>query len=264
MTVLRFCVRAALTSIRGEMQYRANFILSVVFGLLFQTIGFVSVAVILSRFDEVGGWSLWEVAFLYGLRLSAHGLWLVSGNQISRFDQMIQHGEWDRYLLRPVPLWAQLVCINFRLPPFADMLSGIALLIVAANKIDISLDAARFAFLVLAIASGAMIDGGLQVLAASFAFRHLESMPIRVILDDFQWRFGSYPLDIFRAPIRLSLTWIVPVAFMAWIPASLLLGKPLPFPDILGWLTPVVGVIVWSIALTVFRAQSRHYASTGH
>ncbi len=266
MRLARICWHTALASIRGEMQYRSSLIMSLLFGFLFQSIGFIFVAVVLTRFEAVGGWGLWEVGLLYGIRLSAHGLWTVSMNQLFRFDQMIQQGEWDRFLVRPVPVWAQLMFTEFRIPPLGDFLSGVVLLAIALSPVGIDWHPALVVFLLLAIVSGALIDGAFQLGAAAFAFRFLETLPIRIVFDDLQGRFGSYPMSVFDRPWRIFLTWVIPMAFMAWIPSTVLLGRTaeLPFPEWIAWTSPLIGCGLMTIAIGLFVRQSRHYQSAGH
>lgn len=266
MTLLSICWHTSLASIRGEMQYRTSFIMSLLFGFLFQSIGFIFVAVVLTRFDAVAGWGLWEVGLLYGIRLTAHGLWTISMNQLYRFDRTVQEGGWDRYLIRPMPLWAQLMFTQFRIPPLGDFLSGLILLIASLTRVDIAWTPLLVLFLPLAIVGGALIDGAFQLGTAAFAFRFLDTLPLRIVFDDFQSRFASYPMTIFNRPMQAFLTWIVPMAFMAWIPATVLLHRTaeLPFPGWVAWLSPLIGAILMTIAVTLFRHQSRNYQSAGH
>jgi len=266
MDLLRICGHTMLASIRGEMQYRASFVMSVLFGLLFQSVGFIFVAVVLTRFDAVAGWGLWEVALLYGIRLTAHGIWTLTVNQLYRFDRMVQDGTWDRYLIRPMPLWSQLMFTQFRTTPIGDFASGFVLLIVALVRVDIAWTPERVLFLPLAILGGALIDGAFQLGTAAFAFRFLDTLPLRIVFDDFQGRFASYPMTIFDRPLRNFLTWIVPMAFMAWIPSTVLLGRTaeLPFPGWVAWLAPVIGVALMWLAVWIFRRESRQYQSAGH
>ena len=58
----------AAAYIRGQMEYRFNFVVSVVMGLVYQLTGFVFVWVLIVRFSDLGGWTLGEIAFLYGLQ----------------------------------------------------------------------------------------------------------------------------------------------------------------------------------------------------
>ena len=39
---------------------------------------------------------------------------------------------------------------------------------------------------------------------------------------------GRYPVDIYRRPIRLGLTYIIPLAFITTFPAAALVGKSSP------------------------------------
>ena len=266
MTLLSICWHNALASIRGEMQYRASFILSLLFGFLFQMIGFIFVAVVLTQFDAVAGWGLWEVGLLYGIRVTSHGLWVVSMNQLFRFDVMVQEGEWDRYLIRPLPIWAQLMFTQFRIPPLGDLLSGLFLLGYALPRVEIEWNMILVVFFLLAVVGGALIDGAFQLGAAAFAFRYLETLPMRIVFDDLQGRFASYPVTIFDRPLRAFMTWIVPMAFMAWVPSTVLLGRTeeLPFPAWIAWFSPLIGFALITGAVFLFVQQSRNYQSAGH
>lgn len=266
MTLASICLHSALTAIRGEMQYRVSFLIQVLFGVVFQTVGFVFVAVVLTRFEAVGGWGLWEVGLLYGIRLLGHGLWVLVMNQLFRFDQIVQEGEWDRYLIRPMPLWSQLMFTQFRIAPLGDFISGLALLAFAASRVDVDWTIGKTGFLILAVVGGGLIDGAFQLGAAAFAFRYLETMPLRVVFDDLQGRFASYPMTIFDRPLRAFMTWIVPMAFMAWIPTTVLLGRAeeLPFPAWVAYLSPLIGFVLMAAVIRLFQTMSRQYQSAGH
>jgi ABC-2 type transport system permease protein len=73
-------------------------------------------------------------------------------------------------------------------------------------------------------------------------------------------------MGIFDRPLRSFLTWIVPMAFMAWLPATVLLGRTaeLPFPAWVAWLSPLVGVALIAAAIWLFLALSKQYQSAGH
>ncbi len=76
-------VRAGL---REEMQFRANFLVEVAFGLVYQTIGFAFIWVVLGKFQAIGGWTLQEVTLLYGIQLMGMpcGRWRSPASSMSR------------------------------------------------------------------------------------------------------------------------------------------------------------------------------------
>ena len=265
MTLARLCLKMSITSLKGQMQYRLSFLLDVIFGLFVQASGLLFVAIVLSQFDSMAGWMGWEIALIYGMRLTAHGIWTFCANQMYRFDQIIQNGEWDRYLLRPIPVWSQFMFSQMRLPVIIDLLLGITTLSVAIYHLDIDWAFPRVAFLVVSIMAGAMLDGGIQLFLASFTFKFMETLPIRVVFDQAQDRFANFPMTIYERPLQVLLTWVVPLAFMAWIPAAMILGKSdtLPIPTIVGYAAPIVGVAVFFMSVSAFKNQSRGYQSSG-
>src|SRR5205085_926738 len=83
----------------GQMEYRFNFVVSVVMGLVYQLTGFVFVWVLIVRFSDLGGWTLGEIAFLYGLRLLLHALrGICFGNVGREMEWLVRFGEFDRML----------------------------------------------------------------------------------------------------------------------------------------------------------------------
>ena len=51
---------------RSAMQYRASLIAEIIGNLLITGLDFVAIALLLTRFQGIAGWTLPEVAFLYG------------------------------------------------------------------------------------------------------------------------------------------------------------------------------------------------------
>lgn len=110
-----------------------------------------------------------------------------------------------------------------------------------------------------------MLDGAFQLGPAALTFRTLESWPLRMFFDDVFSRFGSYPASMFNRSTRSILLWVIPVAFMAWAPATVLLDRTaeLPFPPWGAWASPLAGVVFLTIATLLFIHESRKYQSAG-
>jgi ABC-2 type transport system permease protein len=250
-------------SIRGQMQYRLNFVIGVLSGLFFQGIGIVFVWAILETFTSLGGWSFTEIALLYGLRLTAHGLYLTFFSNFFSIDEMVREGRYDRLLVRPIHPLLQLMFSEFRITVLGDLLGGIAILAAALSLHEIDWTPAKVLLIVGAIVGGAMIDGAFQILPASFAFRYIETWPARVIFDDIFSRFGNYPANIFGYVTERMLTFFIPLAFVAWLPAATLLHKPTYLPSWAGWLSLPIGITVFATAILMFIRNSRQYQSSG-
>jgi ABC-2 type transport system permease protein len=76
-----------------------------------------------------------------------------------------------------------------------------------------------------------------------------------------QW----YPIDIFGKAFRVIVTGLIPVAFMNYYPALMLLDKldrESPWWW-LGYMSPIVALLLVGITAGVWRLALRRYSSSG-
>ncbi|MGW7292447.1 ABC transporter permease [Streptomyces xiamenensis] len=265
MTFVRTYLLLATAAYRAQLQYRSNLLLTLAGGVAYQGTGLLFLWVITARFGDLGGWSMAEIAFLYGMRVTAHGLLVVPTSQLHHLDVAIRTGEFDRYLVRPAGVLTQLLCRQVHLPTLGDLATGIAVLVLAAGPAGFSATPAALLYLVLALIGGAMVEGALQLACASFSFRMLSNLALRGLIDDLMNTFGGYPLKAFPDAARLALTYLVPVAFVAYLPAGVLLDRTDGL-HVTAWLAygaPLAGPLLYAAAYALWRGQLRHYAGSG-
>jgi ABC-2 type transport system permease protein len=265
MHTISTCWALVTASIRGEMQYRFNFLIEIGFGLLWQSLGYVFVLIVIGRFDAIGSWTLSEVTLLYSIRLAGHALWSVSFSRILSIDYLVQQGEYDRILLRPLPAMLQLMFGAFRVAVLGDVLGSIVLLTIAINSVEIDWTLTKAAFLVAAIIGSGAIDGAFQLGPGALTFRFLDTGSLRGNFEYLFTQFGAYPLSILERKARFVLTFVIPMAFVAWIPGAVLLDRTdeLPVPSWMAWMSPLLGVVLLVLASWVFLRESRQYQSSG-
>jgi ABC-2 type transport system permease protein len=77
---------------------------------------------------------------------------------------------------------------------------------------------------------------------------------------------GNFPLRIFNAGARFAFTFLLPLAFVAYLPTTVLIGRTgeLSVPVWLAFLAPLAGVLLFLAAYRLWRYQIRFYASSGH
>jgi ABC-2 type transport system permease protein len=251
---------------RAELQYRGNLLLMILGGLAFQIVGLAFIGTVLYRFGNISGWELPEVTFLYGLRLTAHGLWLVPFGQVGIIDIVVRQGEFDRYLVRPANPLVQLLTRRVEFTAFGDLAGGVVLLGIASVWADVDWSPLAVGYLVFAIVGGALIELSAQLFCAAGAFRMLSTLGPRVVVDQIFNTLGHYPMHIFGAGVRFGLTFALPLAFVAYVPATVLLGREgeLSIPHWLAVAAPLVGAMLFAGAYRVWARQIRHYSSSGH
>ena len=252
--------------LKGELQYRLNFVMWVVMGVIYQLTGFAFIWVLLSRFQHLAGWSLGEVAFLYGLRLLGHGLQLFAFGYIHMLEVHVREGRFDRFLVRPVPVLLHLVVSRFPVGAIGDFGSGVVLFLVATSLVAVDWSPTALAFVGLAVVGAALLEAGLKLMVASLSFRFLSTRSLVFVVDDVFNNFGNYPLKIFGGVTQFFLTFGIPVAFIAYFPAAVLLGRTgeLAVSPVLAYAAPLAGAFVFGLALLVWRHELPRYQSAGH
>ena len=267
MTVLRICLSLVAANVRGELQYRTNFLVMMLTGLVWDGTSFAVIWVTLSRFHTIGGWTLGELAFLYGLLLfeSSISTLIFSFSQGSMFEWLVREGQFDRYLVRPLPLLLQLITSRLHVPILGSMLGGITLCLVANTMVHIDWSPAALAYLLLAMVGCCLLQSGIYLLVDSLAFRFLGTGMLFAMIGDFS-KYGNYPLKIYAVSLRFFLTFVFPLAFMGYFPAAVLLNHTaeLSVPAIVAYLAPLVGVIWFIPSYLLFQHEVRNYQSAGH
>lgn len=79
-------------------------------------------------------------------------------------------------------------------------------------------------------------------------------------------RHRAYPLSIFGSVLAWVFTFLVPLAFVAYLPATVLLDRTaeLQVTPLLAYVAPLAGVIWLAVAVGVFNSQVGSYQSAGH
>lgn len=257
--------RYAILSLRGQMQYRASFLLWSVGQFFGIAIEFVGIWALFDRFGSLRGWSLAEVALLFGMVNVAFALAESFGRGFDTFSGMVKSGEFDRVLLRPRPTALQIAGQEFQFLRVGRLLNGIIALAWGAASLGVVWTMPKALLLVAAILSGACVFYGLFVLQATLCFWTVESLEIMNTVTYGGTETAQYPLTIYRPWFRWFFTFVIPLATMNYIPASALLGREaaLGVPLWLPWLSPLVGVAFLLVSLQVWRLGERRYVSTG-
>jgi ABC-2 type transport system permease protein len=236
--------------LRGALQYRANFVIWIVMGIVYQSTGFIFIWVLLSRFTVLAGWSLGEIAFLYGVRLLAHGLNLLAFGYLHRIEYLVRRGEMDRFLVRPVPVLFHVIIDRFPVGAIGDFGGGVAIFIAANVMVGIAWTPVALGYLVLAVIGGALIEAGIKLVIASLCFRWLSTRALVFLVDDLFSNFGNYPLRIFGGTIQFLLTFALPVAFIAYFPAAVLLGRTAELS-----VAPAIAYLLWRHELPQYQSS---------
>lgn len=250
------------------MQSKVDFLLGL-FGFFFtQIAGIMFLYLVFEQIPDLQGWTLEQLIFIYGFaqiprgidHLFTDNIWLISW-------RMIINGDFDRYMLRPMNLLFQVISEKLQPDALGELLVGTILVVRAITKGVVVLDGMRILLFFLSIVAGALIYTAIKLIFASMAFWVKMSGPFLQVAYNMA-DFAKYPTEIYAKGVRFTITWVLPFAFVAYLPAGYFLGKEVFFGRLNG--AGLIG-IEWGIAVLfillgygLFQKGTRIYESAGN
>lgn len=251
--------------IRSTMAYRVSFALTVLGGLLVTGLDFVAILLMFSRIDALGGYALPEVAFLYGLSATAFGFADLAIGSMDRLGRRVRDGTLDTLLVRPAPLLAQVAADRFALRRVARITQGVLVLSYGIAASDIAWTPLKVLLMPVMLVSGAVIFCAVFVAGAAFQFVAQDASEVQNAFTYGGTTLLQYPPTVFGKELVRGVTFVLPLAFVNWVPAAYVLGRPYPLglPEWAAFAPPLVAVVCCALAGVAWRAGLRSYRSTG-
>ncbi|MEV0083704.1 ABC-2 family transporter protein [Saccharopolyspora sp. NPDC050642] len=265
----RRCARIAARMTRlnfvARSHYRGDFLIAIACGVLWQTSVVAFVGVVLSRFTGFGGWTTGALVLSVGMRLLSHGLFVMFFGRITMLGMLVQEGMVESYLTRPLPVLLQVLLSSFSVTSIGDLLAGGAVFAAALVQSDLAWDLGRACYLIACVLSGTLIEAAVHLVIAGWVVRRPQDSGIGLAVDELAGMFGGYPLHVFPLPVAMALTYVVPLAFISYLPAKVLLDAPggSGVPDWLAAASPLVGPVLFALALALWNRGLRRYRGVG-
>ncbi|MER7549759.1 ABC transporter permease [Streptomyces anulatus] len=251
--------------VRSTMAYRASFAMTLFGDFAVTAFDFATILLMFTHVDALGGYTLPEIALLYGLSATAFGLCDLLLGSMDRVGRRVRDGTLDTLLVRPVPVLAQVAADRFALRRLGRITQGLLVLGYALVSLDIAWTPLKVLMLPAMVVSGAAIFGAIFVAGAAFQFVAQDASEVQNSFTYGGTTLLQYPPTIFAKDLVRGVTFVVPLAFVSWLPALYVLGReyPVDLPQWVAFLPPLVAVACWAPAGLAWRAGLRAYRSTG-
>jgi ABC-2 type transport system permease protein len=247
--------------VQKRMSYPLNFFLLVMGSFLQIFVSVVFVELIYMNVRELSGWNRAQALMVMSVFNLIDGLLWATSGRLRGVSQDVSSGRLDSRLVMPMDAQILLSISGGDLEDWAKVLSSGAIFLYALSisgmpLADILL---RMPLLVLLLVLSYLIYYSIFLVLRSFAFF--------MINQDMTWIFGplierisSYPIDIYGKYLRLILTALVPLAFLATVPAKIFLY--------LDWRSLLCFVLACFLSLYLsrrfFQYSLRHYESASN
>ena len=264
MAELRRYGRVYLAFVRNclirEMEFRTHFFLLILSKLLWSVLSLAFIGVIATQVDEIAGWTLDQMIVLTGSYLLVVGLSnILFFPNMARLSEYVNRGELDFILIKPL---ASQFLVSARYATFSELPATL----IALGYVVVGL--ARQGRVPSA---GAALVYALCVLIALTLIYAIWFMTVTLVI----WsgrieniHFLVYPFlevarvpsDVFVGALRAVVTFALPIAFIATVPARALLGLLDPRLGLYGAALAVALLLlsrrVWTLALRRYTSAS--------
>jgi ABC-2 type transport system permease protein len=195
--------------------------------------------------ESLGGWSPSELLALLGVYFLVGGaINLVIQPSMQRLMEQVRLGTLDFTLTKPEDTQLLVSVQEVRIWKLIDVALGLAILATALARLGAEVGPwTALTFGATLLAGGAIVYSFWLMLATlSFWFVRVDNI---LVIFQSMYEAGRWPIGIYPPWLRVSLTFIVPVAFATSVPAEALVGR-LTLPTLLG----VVGLAALMLAVS--------------
>ena len=247
-------------AIKGQMAYKSSFIMMSIGHFAITAIEFLGVYILFDRFEQLKGWTLYEVAVFYGVISMAFAFTEAFGRGYDRFHEYIRMGDFDRYLLRPRSLNLQILGSDFQLMRIGRFLQGLMVLGYGMHHLEFEQPMLVILTLILALVGAVLTFLGLFTLQAAMSIFTIQTLEIANAFTYGGVQMAQYPMDIYKSWFRKIFLFLIPLGTVTYFPIMSVLGRG---SLVIGLATPLVGLVFYAFSIWIFNYGVRYYCSTG-
>jgi ABC-2 type transport system permease protein len=263
LRLVRIFFRLQLIQLRAAVEYRADFWIGIVGATLQQLVSILFLVTFFSHVPRLGGWSVWQVAVLHGIVMTADGLRELFADGPWMLRQQVNTGAFDRVLVRPIPPALQQLTALVSIHGVGNVGTGVTVLALGLAHAGVDWQWWSLPVLVIAVLSGALLTTAISFVTNVIAFWEPSAQSAFPTLVALMRDFAKFPLDIYGSAVRILMTFLLPYALISYYPSRLLLGIGRPAWWWAG--TPLIAAAASiTAAALLWRRGINRYQGVGH
>ena len=238
--------------------YRFDFFVGLLVVLAGVLLSPLFIILIYANGAEIGNYTIYDIFLIQGIYLTASGFGSIFFfNIVWSTTYLVREGSLDIMLLKPVSLLSTLIATSYNNRGIANVLGGIALFCYALS-FEPSPTAAQWTLFLLLFITALAVLFAISVILAGLGIVWVGNSRLFDIYGSIS-KFASYPMTIFKKVLRTMLTFMVPVAMLGFLPASVLLGESEQYL----YIAVLCSIAFVAVALFIWNAMISRYTSTG-
>lgn len=249
--------------LKKQTQYRLNFILLCIVVIPVHLIQMIFSIIIVEKFGFLAEWSKWDLVFLYGIFMTSYSVAQIFFRQFRYLENYIINGQLDCYYIRPQSIMFSLIFYNLNiLEIFSQFLPSLIVLLIACANVSIVWNIKKILVLIYSLLVGTAIISTIFIWIGCASFWLMSSSQLEEIFFAFK-DFMNYPITIYGKMVAFFLSYVLPLAFVNYYPATYLLGKNNEDINVI-FLEAFISILLFIMTKKLWKISIKHYESSGN
>ncbi|HEU4745822.1 MAG TPA: ABC-2 family transporter protein [Anaerolineales bacterium] len=257
MNTLKLLSAFLKVNIQMSLAYRADTVVNILLNLMWLGWELLSLGIIFSNTETIGGWDFGELIALLGVFRLVHTLMIaLIWPNTEKFNQSIRDGSMDYTLLQPINSMFLVTFSRITVWRAWDLILAAVLIVVGVNMSGDTTTALDILTFILLTVSGGIVIYSLWIvlIALTFWFTKFDNNVtiLQALLDA-----GRYPVTVYPVWLRILVTFVIPIAVATTIPLQGLRGDLTPSRVLM---FVAIGIISFLIASQVWKRGLKQYS----
>lgn len=245
------------SSFARELEFRANFFAKILQNAIWIFFFILLLLVVYRNTDSIAGWSRGDSFILAASIFIMTAIGTAFFMSIMEIPQHVRQGTLDFIVTKPIDSQFWVSSRKFNFDKIGTLIAGIVMLIIGVIQAKVHPGFSEWSAFAVLLASSLVIyySVSLMLMTTGVWLVRVDNL---WVLTETMTEVARYPIDIYGMGIKNLLTFVVPMAFIATIPASQLVRGA-------DWRMVGLGLVWAAVFFGLSRAfwkfAMRHYTS---
>jgi ABC-2 type transport system permease protein len=209
----------------NELQYRANFAVQVFQSFIALATGLAVLALVFSQTTRLNDWTQPELIAVMGVHILMGGvIRTVIQPNMERLMTDVREGTLDFVLTKPEDAQVLVSIRDVKIWQAVDIVVGFMVLGVGVAQVQAGVGPAQALLFAAALLLGGLMIYCFWLIVTVGAFWIVRMDEVHELFDGL-YQSGRWPVTIYPGWLRISLTFLVPIAFAVTVPAEAITSR---------------------------------------
>ncbi len=250
----------ARISLQADLEYRVNYVVRLVTDIVWYGAQIFTFEVLYLQTPQISGWSVEEMRVFLGLLFLVDSLYMILFSEnLDHFSEKVRKGDLDLVLCKPVNSQFMVSFQKINGVYAVCSLIAMAWLTWSYSRLTGDLNWARLGLLLLTIPGSLAVVYTMRFIfsATSLIFTRAENI-------NYLWyqvfKLGTRPDSLYPRWLRYLVLTLIPVGFVASVPAQFIMGRIdwvwAPLALLLPWIAIKASSLFWKFGLRFYTSAS--------